>query len=178
MGIPPHILWLPCSKDCMNYWLLKSEPDELSIDDLAARPACGVSWTGVRNYQARNFMREMCIGDMAFFYHSSCAVVGIAGIIEVVSAAYPDGTQFDASSKYFDPKVTQDKPRWLAFDVRFVQKTTFVPLRLLREKMELKDMRLLAKGSRLSITPVTAVEWNCIAQIGHGNSEQKGARPV
>lgn len=162
----------------MNYWLLKSEPDELSIDDLAASPSCGVSWTGVRNFQARNFMRKMCIGDMAFFYHSSCAFVGIAGIVEVVSAAYPDGTQFDTSSKYFDPKATEDNPKWLAFDVRFVHKTTFVPLKLLREKVELTDMRLLAKGSRLSITPVTAVEWSCIAEIMYGSSQQNGTRLV
>jgi predicted RNA-binding protein with PUA-like domain len=162
----------------MNYWLLKSEPDDLSIDDLAARPSRTVSWSGVRNFQARNFMREMCVGDMAFFYHSSCAVVGIAGIVEVVSTVYPDATQFDTSSNYFDPKATKENPKWLAFDVRFVQKTTFVPLSLLRDKVELADMRLLAKGSRLSITPVIAMEWSAIVQIMHGKADQKGKLPM
>ena len=144
----------------MQFWLMKSEPDEVSIDDLAAAPDRIVPWFGVRNYQARNFMRDtMQIGDLAFFYHSGCAEPGIAGICEVCSAPYPDATQFVAVNPYFDPKSRPEQPRWWLRDVRFVRKTRYVPLAELRQHPELANMRLLARGNRLSITPVTAEEW-------------------
>lgn len=142
---------------------MKSEPDEVSIDDLAAAPEQGFPWFGVRNYQARNFMRDaMAVGDLAFFYHSGCAEPGIAGICEVCSEPYPDATQFVAVDPYFDPKSKPEQPRWWLRDVRFVAKSRYVPLAELRQYPELADMRLLARGNRLSITPVTAVEWQFI----------------
>ena len=157
----------------MQYWLMKSEPDEVSIDDLAA--AKTVPWFGVRNYQARNFMREtMQIGDLAFFYHSGCAEPGIAGICEVCSEPYPDETQFATTiettagprvNPYFDPKSKPDNPRWWLRDVRFVQKTRYLPLAELRSHPELANMRLLARGNRLSITPVSADEWAFINRL-------------
>lgn len=147
------------------YWLMKSEPDECSIDDLAARPDQTAPWTGVRNYQARNFMRDqMRIGDQLFFYHSSCPEPGIAGLAEVVSHAYPDATQFDPSSPYFDAKSTPEAPRWLNVDVKLLQKTRLVSLSELREQPELATMRALARANRLSITPVTADEWRFITE--------------
>lgn len=149
----------------MRYWLMKSEPDEVSIDDLAAMPKQTVPWFGVRNYQARNFMRDaMLPGDSVFFYHSSCAEPGIAGICEVATTAYPDTTQFDPKSPYFDPKSSPVAPRWLNVDVRLVRKTRFVPLAELRKHAELAAMPLLARGNRLSITPVSANEWRFITQ--------------
>lgn len=149
----------------MAYWLMKSEPDEVSIDDLAARPGQTVPWFGVRNYQARNFMRDaMALGDHAFFYHSGCAEPGIAGLCAVCSTAYPDATQFDPASPYFDPKAKPESPRWMLVDVRLVAKTRYVALAELRRHGELAGMRLLAPGNRLSITPVTADEWNFITQ--------------
>jgi predicted RNA-binding protein with PUA-like domain len=150
----------------MQYWLMKSEPDEASIDDLAGAPGQTLPWTGVRNYQARNFMRDaMRIGDRAFFYHSGCAVPGIAGICEVCSEPYPDPTQFVAVDPYYDPKSLPDQPRWWLRDVRFVDKTRFMPLAELRQHPELANMRLLARGNRLSITPVTADEWAHISLL-------------
>ena len=147
----------------MRYWLMKSEPDEFSIDDLAKASRKGAPWTGVRNYQARNFMRdEMRVGDGVLFYHSSCAEPGIAGLAEVSRAAYPDATQFDPKSDYYDEKSARDNPRWLHVDVRFVAKTRVVPLAALRNHRELAGMRLLQRGNRLSITPVTAAEWKFI----------------
>jgi predicted RNA-binding protein with PUA-like domain len=144
----------------MQFWLMKSEPDEVSIDDLAAAPGQVVPWFGVRNYQARNFMRDaMHIGDPAFFYHSGCAEPGIAGICEVCSEPYPDATQFDPESPYFDPKSSRDQPRWLLRDVRFVSKSRYLMLAEMRACPELANMRLLARGNRLSITPVNAEEW-------------------
>ena len=144
----------------MAFWLMKSEPDEVSIDDLAASPDRIVPWFGVRNYQARNFMRDaMQIGDLAFFYHSGCTEPGIAGICEVCSEPYPDATQFVAVDPYFDPKSSLEKPRWWLRDVRFVKKTPYLTLAELRSYPELANMRLLARGNRLSITPVTAEEW-------------------
>ncbi len=144
----------------MAFWLMKSEPGEVSIDDLAAAPERIVPWFGVRNYQARNFMRDaMQIGDLAFFYHSGCAEPGIAGICEVCSEPYPDATQFVAVDPYFDPKSSPEKPRWWLRDVRFVKKTPYLTLAELRRHPELANMRLLARGNRLSITPVTAEEW-------------------
>lgn len=147
----------------MRYWLMKSEPDDVSIDDLAARPAQTVPWYGVRNYQARNLMRDqMQVGDLVFFYHSSCPEPGIAGIARVVANAYPDETQFDPASPYFDPKATRETPRWLNVDVQFVRKTRLVALAELRAAPELAGMRVLARGNRLSITPVDPAEWTFI----------------
>jgi len=147
----------------MRYWLMKSEPDEFSIDDLARAPRRGSAWFGVRNYQARNFMRDqMQIGDQVLFYHSSCAEPGIAGVAEVCAKAYPDKTQFDPKSKYYDAQATRDKPRWVCVDVRFVKKTRPVGLSELRRHKELAGMRLLARGNRLSITPVDPGEWKFI----------------
>jgi predicted RNA-binding protein with PUA-like domain len=149
----------------MRYWLMKSEPDEASIDDLATAPSRTLPWTGVRNYQARNFMRDtMQLGDGVLFYHSSCPEPGIAGIARVVSGAYPDPTQFDPKSVYFDPKSTRESPRWMLVDVEFVKKIPLISLAELRKHRELADMRVLAKGNRLSITPVTEAEWRFITE--------------
>ena len=145
---------------------MKSEPDEVSIDDVAAAPRCTVPWFGVRNYQARNFMRDgMSVGDQAFFYHSSCAEPGIAGIVKIVSTAYPDATQYESDSKYYDAKATPETPRWFSVDVEYVRKLELIPLKALRSHPELAEMRLLAKGSRLSITPVEAAEWRYIERL-------------
>jgi predicted RNA-binding protein with PUA-like domain len=147
----------------MRYWLMKSEPDEFSIDDLVNAPDQKTPWFGVRNYQARNFMRDgMKVGDRVLFYHSSCPEPGIAGLAEVASDAYPDATQFDRKSDYYDPKSTREAPRWLNVDVRLLRKTRLVPLPELREHPELADMVILRRGNRLSITPVTPMEWKFI----------------
>lgn len=147
----------------MRYWLMKSEPDDCSIDDLAAMPGATVAWYGVRNYQARNFMRnQMALGDLAFFYHSSCPEPGIAGIARVSSEAYPDATQFDPASRFFDAKVSPDKPRWFNVELSLVRKTRLVGLAELRDHPELANMRVLARGNRLSITPVDPAEWTFI----------------
>src|SRR3990170_1463154 len=144
----------------MRYWLMKSEPDELSIDDLARAAHRTTPWFGVRNYQARNFMRDqMRTGDRVFFYHSSCAEPGIAGIAEVVSQVLPDATQFDRKSPYFDPKATREAPRWFSVNVKLVRKTRLIGLAELRRHPELAGMRVLARGNRLSITPVEPQEW-------------------
>jgi predicted RNA-binding protein with PUA-like domain len=149
----------------MRYWLMKSEPDEASIDHLAHAPKHILPWSGVRNYQARNFMRDvMKVGDGVLFYHSSCPEPGIAGLAEVASTPYPDPTQFDAKSPYYDPKSTQETPRWVLVDVVFKKKVPLIPLAALREHAELADMRVLAKGNRLSITPVTEPEWRFITK--------------
>ena len=150
----------------MRYWLMKSEPSECGIDDLAKAPKQTVPWVGVRNYQARNFMRdEMQVGDGVLFYHSSCPEPGIAGLAEVASAAYPDATQFDARSHYFDAKSTPDAPRWLHVDVKLVRKTTLLPLAAMREAPSLATLQVLKRGNRLSITPVTGVEWRAILKM-------------
>jgi predicted RNA-binding protein with PUA-like domain len=147
----------------MRYWLMKSEPDEFSIDDLAKASNRSTPWFGVRNYQARNFMRdEMKVADRAFFYHSSCPEPGIAGIVEISKPAYPDATQFDRKSEYYDPKSTRAAPRWLNVDVKLVEKTPLVSLADLRARPELASMRVLQRGNRLSITPVEASEWSFI----------------
>lgn len=147
----------------MNYWLMKSEPDAFSVDDLAARPKKTEPWTGVRNYQARNFMRDdMKRGDPVFFYHSSCALPGIVGIMKVSKNAYPDETQFDRESDYFDPKATHENPRWVHVDVKLTRKTRLVSLDELRSHPELESMQVLRRGNRLSITPVTEAEWQFI----------------
>ncbi len=149
-----------------QYWLMKSEPDEVSIDDLARAPGKRVPWTGVRNYQARNYMRDqMRIGDGVLFYHSSCAEPGVAGIASVCSAPYPDATQFDRRSKYYDPKSDTDAPRWMHVDVKLVKCTRLLPLREMRTRPELADMLLLRKGNRLSITPVTEDEWRAVLAL-------------
>ncbi|PTR08139.1 putative RNA-binding protein with PUA-like domain [Nitrosospira sp. Nsp5] len=150
----------------MRYWLMKSEPSDVSIDDLASMPKQTVAWYGVRNYQARNFMRDqMRVGDQVFFYHSSCEQPGIVGIAEVCKRAYPDTTQFDAGSKYFDPKAMPENPRWFNVDVQFVKKTRLVGIKELRSYPELASLRILQKGSRLSITPVDPAEWKFIMGI-------------
>jgi predicted RNA-binding protein with PUA-like domain len=144
----------------MRYWLMKSEPHDVSIDDLAAKPAKPIAWTGVRNYQARNFMRDqMGIGDLALFYHSGCAQIGVVGVVEIVSNAYPDPTQFVPNTYYFDPKATHETPRWVSVDIRFVSKGTLIPMSALRAEPDLAELRILAKGSRLSITPVERADF-------------------
>ena len=147
----------------MNFWLMKSEPDEFSIDDLARAPRKTTPWFGVRNYQARNFMRDrMQVGDGVLFYLSSCEVPGIAGIARVASKAYPDASQFDRKSPYYDAKSKREEPRWMNVDVQLVKKTRLMPLDEMRTHRELAGMRTLAPGNRLSITPVTEREWTFI----------------
>ena len=148
----------------MNYWLFKSEPTTYGIDHLAKDKV--TAWTGVRNYQARNFMRDgMRKGDRGFFYHSSCEVPGIAGIVEVTRAAYPDETQFERKSRYYDAAATQDDPRWFNVDLKFVKKTRVVSIAELRAHKALSKMQILQRGNRLSITPVTAAEWTHILRL-------------
>ncbi|SFD92229.1 EVE domain-containing protein [Paracidovorax konjaci] len=148
-----------------RYWLMKSEPEECSIDDALAAPGATVPWTGVRNYQARNFMRDgMRVGDGVLFYHSSCAEPGIAGIARVASGTRPDPTQFDPASPYHDPRSPPDRPRWLLLDVQALRKTRVVGLAELRQHPALADMRVLQRGNRLSITPVEPAEWDAIVQ--------------
>ncbi|MFN3297733.1 EVE domain-containing protein [Caldimonas sp.] len=149
-----------------QYWLMKSEPDECSIDDLAAAPGQTVPWTGVRNYQARNFMRDaMRIGDGVLFYHSSCPEPGIAGLAEVVSDPYPDPTQFDPSSPYHDPASRPEAPRWMLRDVKLVRKTRLLSLKEMRTRPELATLRVLQPGNRLSITPVTPEQWRAVLAL-------------
>jgi predicted RNA-binding protein with PUA-like domain len=149
----------------MPYWLMKSEPDECSIDDALAAPGRITPWSGVRNYQARNFMRDaMRVGDGVFFYHSSCPEPGIAGLAEVASSAYPDPSQFDRRSDYYDAKSKRTAPRWVMVDVRALKKTRLVPLAELRRHKVLAKMWLLRPGSRLSITPVSPAEWRYVSR--------------
>jgi len=150
----------------MRYWLMKSEPDEMSIDDLARAPKQTTAWFGVRNYLARNYMRDqMQLGDRAFFYHSSCPEPGIAGIVEVTALAYPDATQFARRSRYFDPKATRETPRWFNVDVKLVDKTRLISLAELRTQPELANLRTLQRGNRLSITPVDPAHWKFIRKL-------------
>ncbi|MCW5663463.1 MAG: EVE domain-containing protein [Piscinibacter sp.] len=147
----------------MAYWLMKSEPSECSIDDLAATPTQTVPWFGVRNYQARNYMRDlMRVGDGVLFYHSSCPEPGVAGLAEVASTPYPDETQFDPKSPYFDAKSNREAPRWLLVDVKLRRKTPLLHLKRMRELPQLASMLLLRPGNRLSITPVTEDEWRAV----------------
>jgi len=147
----------------MNHWLMKSEPDECSIDDALAARGRITPWTGVRNYQARNTMRDlMRIGDGVLFYHSSCPEPGIAGLAEVASKPYVDPTQFDPKSPYHDPKSTRAAPRWVCVDVRALKKTRLMPVAELRAHRALAKMWTLRPGNRLSITPVTGAEWEFI----------------
>jgi predicted RNA-binding protein with PUA-like domain len=149
-----------------QYWLMKSEPEECSIDDALAAPERTVPWTGVRNYQARNFMRDgMQVGDGVLFYHSSCAEPGIVGIARVASASKVDPTQFDAASPYFDAKSKPEAPRWLLVDVQALRKTRLLALPELRSVPALADMVLLRRGNRLSITPVAPAEWDAIERL-------------
>ena len=150
----------------MRYWLMKSEPTDVSIDDLAVLPHQAVDWYGVRNYQARNFMRDaMKVGDGVLFYHSNCDVPGIAGICEVSSLAYPDRLQFIKGHKYYDEKATQETPRWFNVDVKLIRKTRLFSLKELRATPELESLRILQRGNRLSITPIDAREWAFIINL-------------
>lgn len=147
----------------MNYWLMKSEPAECSVEDALAAPDATVPWVGVRNYQARNFMRDtMRVDDGVLFYHSSCAEPGIVGIARVASTPYPDPTQFDRKSSYYDPGSRREDPRWQLVDVQVLRKIDNLTLPALRARMELADMLVLKKGNRLSITPVEARHWKAI----------------
>jgi predicted RNA-binding protein with PUA-like domain len=149
-----------------QYWLMKSEPEDGSVDDALAAPRATVPWTGVRNYQARNFMRDqMKIGDGVLFCHSGCEQPGIVGLAEVASAPYPDPTQFDPKSGYYDPASKAESPRWIMVDVHVLRKTRPLPLIDLRAHPELASMRVLQKGNRLSITPVSAAEWRFIQRL-------------
>ncbi len=153
----------------MRYWLMKSEPDTFGIDDLAAAPRQTTSWEGVRNFQARNMLRDdMKVGDLAFFYHSSCPEPGVAGVVEVVRAGYPDAAAWNPSSPYFDPKSPENKPLWYTVDVRLKQRAKqLLPLAVLREHAaeELDGMLLLRRGNRLSITPVDRMHWKFIGTL-------------
>lgn len=150
----------------MHYWLMKSEPDVFGIDDLKKRGAKGSHWDGVRNYQARNFMREMSVGDQILFYHSNCEPPGVAGTAKVIREAYPDHTAFDPENPHFDPKSDPAKPRWEMVDVAFMQRFgRVVELAEMRANKALADMLVLRKGNRLSITPVTKKEWMAILHM-------------
>ncbi len=154
-----------------NFWLMKSEPDEVSIDHLACAPSQTLPWTGVRNYQARNFIRDdMRPGDGVLFYHSSCPQPGIAGIARVAGTPEPDTTQFDPQSPYYDAKSTATNPRWVQLDVALVSKTRWLGLPELRQAPELASLRILQRGNRLSVTPVTPLEWKAVlARLALGN---------
>lgn len=154
----------------MAYWLFKSEPDAFGIDDLAARPEQTEPWDGVRNYQARNFMRDdVKVGDKLFFYHSSCKDVGIAGVAEITQGAYADPSQFNPESKYFDPKASPDNPRWVCVNVTFVEKFKRVlPLAKIKTMPEIIELGVVKKGHRLSIMPVQPEEWDALYQAAKG----------
>lgn len=153
----------------MNYWLFKSEPDAFGIDDLKALPGKRDHWDGIRNYQARNFMRDMKKGDLGFFYHSSCPDPGIVGVVEIVKEAYPDHTAWDPDSNYHDPKSTPESPRWDMVDVKYRRKfKSVLSLSSLREVPELEEMTLLRKGNRLSIMPISKAEWEVITALAEG----------
>jgi predicted RNA-binding protein with PUA-like domain len=151
----------------MNYWLMKSEPSEFSIDDLKHRPNKTEHWDGVRNYQARNMMRDqMKVGDLCFMYHSNCDEPGIVGVMKVVREGYPDFTAFDPEDPHYDPKSVPDNPRWYMVDIRFVRKLKrTISLRELKEYPELADMPLVRKGNRLSVMPVTAKQWEFVLAL-------------
>ena len=151
----------------MNYWLMKSEPTAFGIDDLKNMPEQTEHWDGVRNYQARNMMRDqMKVGDQVFFYHSNCKIPGIVGIMEVVRESYPDHTAFDPQSKYFDPKSSPEKPRWFMVDIKYIRHTRrVIPLTELKDCEPLENMQLVRKGNRLSIIPVSADEWKIILRL-------------
>jgi len=145
----------------MNYWLMKTEPDEFSIDALAKKKT--EPWSGVRNYQARNFIREMHIGDGVLFYHSSCEIPGVVGVAEVATEPHPDPTQFDPKSDYFDAKSTRAAPRWSLVDVKFKRKLKrAITLTELKTHGELKNLALIRPGNRLSVLPVSKAQWDFI----------------
>jgi predicted RNA-binding protein with PUA-like domain len=163
-GAACHLLAADFDEVRMAAWLMKSEPDEFSIDDLVRDKS--VPWFGVRNYLARNYMRDhMKVGDDVLFYHSSCAQPGVAGLARVSSAPYPDATQFDKKSRYFDPRATPENPRWMLVDVALVRKTRLLTLAELRATKGLEQMMVLQRGNRLSITPVRAAEMKIIAGL-------------
>jgi len=151
-----------------SYWLMKSEPEVFSFGDLKALGGGAEPWNGVRNYQARNFMRDgMRVGDLALFYHSNCAVPGVAGLARIVREACPDPLQFDSLSEYFDPKSNPDEPRWLMVDVAWeADFPAFVPLEAMKNETALAEMTVLRKGNRLSITPVAAKEFDAVCRMG------------
>jgi predicted RNA-binding protein with PUA-like domain len=155
----------------MAYWLMKSEPDVFGVQQLRARARRTERWDGVRNYQARNFLRAMQRGDLAFFYHSSCPAPGVYGIVEIVRTAYPDPTALDPKSEYYDSKSTPSHPRWFAVDVRL--KRAFrrpVLLEEIRRARSLRDMRLVQRGNRLSVLPIAAQEWATIVTLAGGKT--------
>jgi predicted RNA-binding protein with PUA-like domain len=156
-----------------NYWLIKSEPSSFSIDDLKSLPNRTDMWDGVRNYQARNIMmKEMKTGDKAFFYHSNAKPPGVVGIVEIVTKeAYPDPTQFDKKSKYYDPQSDINHPRWWLVDVKHLQDLPFISLETIKANPKLKDMKLVQKGSRLSVQPVTKEEWDEILNMAQVNAQ-------
>lgn len=157
----------------MKYWLMKSEPDVFGIEDLRREPGGRAPWDGVRNYQARNYIRAMQPGDEAFFYHSSCPEPGIAGVMRIASQPYPDPTQFDPGDPHYDPKSTRDKPRWSVVDVEHMERfTRIVSLRRLREEKRLEGLVILRRGNRLSITPVTTAHWKHIEKLAHANDKK------
>ena len=164
----------------MKYWLLKSEPDMFGIDDLARAPGRTTGWEGVRNYQARNMLRDdFRKGDRAFFYHSSCDVPGVAGVVTVVREAYPDPSQFDAKSEYYDAKSTRAAPRWFSIDVQLEnQIEPVITLPELREHATgaLRELLILKRGNRLSVTPVTAAEWHCIVALRPSSPSSRAAK--
>ena len=169
MSLIPPIAAPTGAAHAPRFWLMKSEPDECSIDDALAAPSQTVPWTGVRNYQARNFMRDaMRVGDGVLFYHSSCPQPGIVGIAHVASVTRADPTQFDPASPYFDAKSSPDQPRWLLLDVQALRKTRLIGLDELRGRPELAQMRVLQRGNRLSITPVEPGEWAAIEALLKG----------
>jgi predicted RNA-binding protein with PUA-like domain len=162
-------------RDARGFWLMKSEPEECSIDDALSAPARTVPWVGVRNYQARNFMRDaMRPGDGVLFWHSGCEPPGIAGLAEIASAPYPDPTQFDADSPYFDPTAKRDAPRWMLVDVRAIRRTPYLTPTMLRAHPELADMQVLRRGNRLSITPVSTAEWRVLGRLLDGADRDDG----
>jgi predicted RNA-binding protein with PUA-like domain len=166
----------------MKYWLLKSEPDVFGIDDLASAPDRTTGWEGVRNYQARNMLRDdFRKGDRAFFYHSSCEVPGVAGVVKVVREAYPDPTQFDAKSEYYDAGSTREAPRWFSVDVQLEKRIEpVITLPELREHVAgaLREMLILKRGNRLSVTPLTTEEWRCIVALRASSPSSRASQPT
>ena len=159
------------TKAAQQFWLMKAEPSEASVDDVLAMPKATVPWTGVRNYQARNFMRDvMRVGDGVLFYHSSCAEPGVVGIGRVASTAYPDPTQFDRKSPYYDPGAKPEEPRWQLVDVQVLRKTRNITLPELRATPQLQELLVLKKGNRLSITPVDPRHWKAIVKLADASS--------
>lgn len=149
-----------------QFWLIKSEPNAFGLDDLKKKPKSTDMWDGVRNYQARNFIKSMQPGDMTFFYHSNCETPGIVGIAEIVSSAYPDPTAFDPDSKYFDPKGSPESPRWFVVDVKYKQKfSDILSLKEIKSNPKIKTLPLIQKGCRLSVMPVTPQEWQYLIKM-------------